>query len=158
MKNILSSIPYLLISIELQFKPWWKLLVCFLSIYLICIYRYICMYFSVGFLSCNLIANTRISVAVCTFQNIYTLSSIFLARCNCDFVLKCKQSCTCMWFYVVAWNEIKFSVSMLVRWQEFVIHMNKTFIFYSSWLWKCPIIGSAIACLLSICDKLRGHY
>lgn len=60
------------------------------------------MYFSVGFLSCNLIANTRISAAVCTFQNIYTPSSIFLARCNCDFVLKCKQSCTCMWFYVVA--------------------------------------------------------
>lgn len=33
--------------------------------------------------------------------------------------------------------------------------------FYSSWLWKCPITGSAknnIACLLSICDKLRGHY
>lgn len=49
------------------------------------------------------------------------------------------------------------SVSMLVRLQEFVIHvhMNKTFIFIPAGFENAK---NNIACLLSICDKLRGHY
>lgn len=60
-----SSIPYWLISIELQFKQWWKLLVLFDKFTL---FVFTCAGIMVKvFLSGNLIANTRFSVAVCTF-------------------------------------------------------------------------------------------
>lgn len=60
-----SSIPYWLISIELQFKQWWKLLVLFDKFTL---FVFTCAGIIVKvFLSGNLIANTRFSVAVCTF-------------------------------------------------------------------------------------------
>lgn len=60
-----SSIPYWLISIELQFKQWWKLLVLFDKFTL---FVFTCAGIIVKvFLSANLIANTRFSVAVCTF-------------------------------------------------------------------------------------------